>query len=199
MLMEQKVVLDEKSFKALSAESRVNILKSLGERRRTLSELSHKLSLGNSTVKEHCDILANAELIKQIDEGRKWKYYELTGKGKQIIVPSFLQEARIMIMLCLGALVIGGIIFIMLQGMLGATGAQYFAGDQAASPLLNDSSTKAATGAGEVLDATAAAVTPAPEEIRFVMQGISLEAFTISVLAALVAGIIIGWLFMRRR
>ena len=87
--MDQKIILDDKSFKALSADSRVSILKSLGERRRTLSELSQKLGLGNSTVKEHCDILSGAELIKQIDEGRKWKYYELTKKGKQISVEEY--------------------------------------------------------------------------------------------------------------
>ena len=89
--MKERIVLDEKSFKALSADSRVGILKSLNERRRTLSELSQKLNLGNSTIKEHCDILVNADLIKQIDEGRKWKYYELTQKGKQIISPNLME------------------------------------------------------------------------------------------------------------
>ena len=50
--MEKRVILDDKSFKALSAESRVNILKRLTERRMTLSELSERLKLKNSTIKE---------------------------------------------------------------------------------------------------------------------------------------------------
>ena len=44
--MDAKVVLDEKSFKALSADSRISILKNLTDRRRTLTELSQKLGLG---------------------------------------------------------------------------------------------------------------------------------------------------------
>lgn len=120
--MNDKVILDDRSFKALSADSRVSILKSLGERRRTLSELSTKLNLGNSTVKEHCDILIDAELIKQIDEGRKWKYYELTSKGKQIVSPNLFDEVKVLIVLCLGAVLFGGFIIMMLQTtMLGAS------------------------------------------------------------------------------
>jgi DNA-binding transcriptional ArsR family regulator len=115
--MDDNVILDEKSFKALSAESRVGILKKLRERRMTLSELSTRLNLRGSTVKEHCTILQNAELIKKIDEGRKWKYYELTGKGKQIVAPSFMEEAKVFITLCIGAVVFAGIIMIALQGI----------------------------------------------------------------------------------
>ena len=108
--MKERIVLDEKSFKALSADSRVGILKSLNERRRTLSELSQKLNLGNSTIKEHCDILVNADLIKQIDEGRKWKYYELTQKGKQIISPNLMEEVKVLILLCTGVFLVGGFV-----------------------------------------------------------------------------------------
>ncbi len=120
--MNDKVVLDDRSFKALSADSRVSILKSLGERRRTLSELSTKLSLGNSTIKEHCDILIDAELIRLVDEGRKWKYYELTPKGKQIVSPNLFDEVKVLIVLGLGAVIFGGFIMMILSAtMLGAT------------------------------------------------------------------------------
>jgi len=123
--MDDRVILDDRSFKALSADSRVNILKSLGERRRTLSELSTKLNLGNSTIKEHCDILIDAQLIKQIDEGRKWKYYELTSKGKQIVSPNLFDEVKVLIVLCIGAVIFGGFIIMLLQGsILGASSSQ---------------------------------------------------------------------------
>ncbi|MDD3159734.1 MAG: winged helix-turn-helix domain-containing protein [Candidatus ainarchaeum sp.] len=110
-----RLVLDNKSFKALSSDSRVNILKQLTNRRMTLSELSNKLDLKSSTIKEHCEILNNANLIKQIDEGRKWKYYELTNKGKQIITPNPFEETKILLLLCIGAILIGIIGFFILN------------------------------------------------------------------------------------
>lgn len=113
--MQDKVILNEKSFKALSAESRVSILKNLTNRRMTLSELSKKLNLKNSTVKEHCDVLTNAELIKKIDEGRKWKYYELTKEGREVITPSIMESARVMVMLSISAILFSGIILTLLS------------------------------------------------------------------------------------
>lgn len=113
--MERQIILDDRSFKALSADSRVNILKKLKERRMTLSELSQRLMLKNSTVKEHCSILLNADLISKIDEGRKWKYYQLTGKGKQVIQPSLFEEAKVFVMLSITAAFFAGIILIILQ------------------------------------------------------------------------------------
>ena len=115
--MEDKVILDEQSFKALSANSRVSILKRLNERRMTLSELSKRLDLKGSTIKEHCTILLNAQLIKKIDEGRKRKYYELTGKGKQIVTPSFIGEAKVLISLCVSAIIFMGLILFAFQAL----------------------------------------------------------------------------------
>ena len=123
--MDEKIILDEQSFKALSANSRVSILKKLNERRMTLSELSKRIGLKGPTVKEHCTILQNAELIKKIDEGRKWKYYELTGKGKQIVAPSILTEAKMLVTLCISAIVFVGILLFALQATMGMSGASY--------------------------------------------------------------------------
>jgi DNA-binding transcriptional ArsR family regulator len=79
--------IDRELIKALSCETRIKILKSLGRRRKTLSELAYELELGFSTVKEHLDKLLGVELIEKIDDGHKWKYYELTQRGKQIVAP----------------------------------------------------------------------------------------------------------------
>ncbi|MBR9676020.1 winged helix-turn-helix transcriptional regulator [Candidatus Woesearchaeota archaeon] len=84
---EKKIVIDKSTFKALSVESRINILKLLLERNHTLTEVADTLSMSNSAVKEHLTILENAGLIKKLDEGRKWKYYKLTFKGKNFIEP----------------------------------------------------------------------------------------------------------------
>lgn len=195
--MDQRIVLDEKSFRALSADSRVSILKSLGERRRTLSELSQKLSLGNSTIKEHCDILVQAELIKQIDEGRKWKYYELTQKGKQIIMPSLFDEVKVLIVLCLATLIVGGFVFMLLNTLtssttMNASSEQNFVASEARDqPLL-----KATAGADSMPEINAAVAQPTA---ICPPQGIAFEIFEIGAIAALIIGIVIGWRFTRNK
>jgi DNA-binding transcriptional ArsR family regulator len=82
-----RIVLDRESFKALAVDTRINILKSLDERPHTLTELAAVLSLSHGTVKEHLEILESSNLILKQDEGRKWKYYTLTDKGKTLVNP----------------------------------------------------------------------------------------------------------------
>lgn len=110
--MFNQILLDKNSFKALSAETRVNILKELNKRRKTLTELSASIGLGASTIKEHLQILEEAELIVQVDEGRKWKYYELTKKGKTVLEP---QETRIIITLGIGTIALLALALILIQ------------------------------------------------------------------------------------
>jgi len=86
-LMEDKITIDQQTFKALAAESRVHILKLLGKRRHTQSELSAELKLSVPTVKEHLEALEKAGLVNKYEEGYKWKYYGLTEKGKCLLDP----------------------------------------------------------------------------------------------------------------
>lgn len=95
---EDKIVLDRKSFEALAVDSRVKILKSLKQRRKTLSELAKEQKMSVSGVKEHLETLEKVDLIEKIDDGHKWKYYELTKKGKEIIAP---REIRVWILLAI--------------------------------------------------------------------------------------------------
>ena len=53
------------------------IIRSLKIRRKTLSELSLELGLSPPTVYEHLRAMEEAGVIRKVDEGRKWKYYEL--------------------------------------------------------------------------------------------------------------------------
>jgi len=94
---EEKIVLDRKSFGALAVDSRVNILKALRERRKTLSELSAELGSSVSSTKEHLEKLVDAELILKVEDGHKWKYYELTRKGEKLVSPN--QAVRVMVLL----------------------------------------------------------------------------------------------------
>lgn len=99
--MEGKIVLDRKSFEALAVDSRVRILKSLKERRKTLSEISKEQKMSLSGVKEHLETLERVGLVEKIDDGHKWKYYELTKKGMDIVAP---RELRVWILLSLSTI-----------------------------------------------------------------------------------------------
>lgn len=85
--MGRKITLDRKTFKVLASDTRINILKKLDERQQTLTDLVEEFDMSPSTIKEHLDKLVSAGLIKQIDEGMKWKYYQLTRKGENILNP----------------------------------------------------------------------------------------------------------------
>lgn len=85
--MEEKILIDKETLKAIAVDTRLNILKLLLKKKYTLSDISEILGLSNSTVKEHLDILSKAGLIKKEDTKRKWKYYSLTFKGKRLIEP----------------------------------------------------------------------------------------------------------------
>jgi len=86
--MPDEVVVDKALLKAIGAESRINILKSLTKRRKTQTELAQELGLSSPTVLEHLNQLVEAGLVEKHEEGRKWKYYTLTRKGKGLVSPS---------------------------------------------------------------------------------------------------------------
>lgn len=103
-----KVVLDSEAFKALASDTRLQILKSLDVRRLTVSELGRLLNLNKATVFEHLKQLTAAELVKKDDEGRKWIYYRLTWKGKNILHP---ENAQIFLTLGVAGLGLSGAVF----------------------------------------------------------------------------------------
>lgn len=79
--------IDRKTLKALAADTRLDILKSLSKRRKMPSELSKELDLATSTVTEHLDKLEEADLIRREETGHKWIYYQLTEKGESLVRP----------------------------------------------------------------------------------------------------------------
>lgn len=122
------VVLDRESIKALSSDTRTEILKYLGQRRMTLSEISERLGMSLSSVKEHLDNLVSSGLIEKMDEGRKWKYYKLTGKGRNIVSPV---DMRVSIVLVISAVAIFASAFLLVNN---PTLSQYRALEMAAVP-----------------------------------------------------------------
>ena len=115
-----KITLDQESFRALASDVRVEVLKRLDARRETVTDLSNLLALSKPTLLEHLEKLQNAGLVKRMDEGRKWIYYELTDKGRKILHPE-----RVAITLALGAAVVLaaiGAFYLLLAGGVSSAG-----------------------------------------------------------------------------
>lgn len=98
--------IDNKTIKMLASEKKVQIMKRLLERRKMPSELSKELSLAPSTVAEHLKDLEKSEMIKKVNTGHKWVYYELTSKSKDILKPKIPTQS--IFMLSLGILMVVG-------------------------------------------------------------------------------------------
>ncbi|MEK6958256.1 MAG: ArsR family transcriptional regulator [archaeon] len=103
-----EISLTKNEFKALSSDTRVTILKSLDERNYTLSELAKKLGVAPPTAKQHTTILMQSDLIELKDEGRKWKYYSLTRKGKDLLY-SKQKNTSVLIILASSLVMLAGI------------------------------------------------------------------------------------------
>ncbi len=85
-----------------------------------------------STIKEHLDNLVSVNLIVQIDDGHKWKYYELTKKGKDIL---HSEDKRIWILLGLSAV---GIVYTGIDLMKNAFGSSVMSATQTFGERGND-------------------------------------------------------------
>jgi len=103
--MDREIRLSSSEFKALASDTRANIIKLLKERNHTLTEISKKLKMTAPTIKQHLGILKGADLVQELDEGRKWKYYELTRKGKNIFAAETPVNILIVLSISIVALV----------------------------------------------------------------------------------------------
>lgn len=111
MAQDDRIILDSSSFKALASETRVLILKELGKKRSTASELAKILGISVQAASEHLENLRVAGLVERVDEGRKWVYFQLTEKGKAVVQPE--GGKRFWIMLSVFALLIAGSAFLL--------------------------------------------------------------------------------------
>ncbi|MBM3282086.1 MAG: winged helix-turn-helix transcriptional regulator [Candidatus Diapherotrites archaeon] len=161
--MSDEITLDKEVFKALAGDTRVSVLKSLMERRKTQSELAKELSLAAPTIKDHLDILQKAQLVREVDDGHKWKYIELTVKGKALLQPA---DKRIMVLL--GTSVFG----IVASGFLAYSKLSVFAAQSVSNNLSTELSMKSAPFAATAMNNDAlvqsagAVSTIAPEAAR---------------------------------
>jgi len=118
--MDEKITIDKDTLKAIASDSRLNILKLLDKRKKTLSDLSTELKLSNPTIKEHLDVLSKAGLVNKEESLRKWKYYSLTFKGKQLLKPNETKLFLALVLTIIGATIFGLYLFISKIGIIGS-------------------------------------------------------------------------------
>jgi DNA-binding transcriptional ArsR family regulator len=96
--------MDRKVFEALASETRIDILKKLDTRQMTISELAREMDMAKSSIHEHLVKMVQSGLVAKFDNGHKWTYYHLTGKGRNILHPH--TTAKILVFLGVSILAI---------------------------------------------------------------------------------------------
>ena len=91
----QKNEITQKELRKLSS-TKIKILKSLKERRKTLSEISRELNLSKSTVHAHLNDLCKEGFVKRVENGYKWVYYELTEKA-ELFLEKYVRNIAIIV------------------------------------------------------------------------------------------------------
>lgn len=107
---EAEVPIDAEMLKVLASDTRLEVLKTLRQRRMTVTELATLLDLNKATVFEHLARLTKSGLVRRVeDPERLWVYYELTRRGGSVINPG-----RTRFLLVLGTGVLAAIVGIAL-------------------------------------------------------------------------------------
>lgn len=91
-----RITLDRAVFKALASDTRLDILKALDERQKTVTELARELDLNKATVFEHLEKLAEVGLIQKLEDERKWVYWQLTWTGRRLLHPETITLALVL-------------------------------------------------------------------------------------------------------
>ncbi|MFH0835273.1 MAG: winged helix-turn-helix domain-containing protein [Candidatus Micrarchaeota archaeon] len=134
------VILDRESFKALSSETRVAILKKLMERRMTASEIAKDLKITAQATSEHLRKMEKAGMV--VPEKRsKWVYFALTEKGRAVLEPG---TTKLFVLLAISLVAVG-------WGAMRVFAQKAVSPENVPAPVING-----AQEAGRALAATAA-------------------------------------------
>jgi ArsR family transcriptional regulator, arsenate/arsenite/antimonite-responsive transcriptional repressor len=79
--------IDRTTIDSLSSDTRVLILSSIRNRKKTNADLAKELSLKPSTIHHHLERLKEAGLVESAEDGHKWIYYDLTLFGRALLNP----------------------------------------------------------------------------------------------------------------
>ena len=113
-----EIVLSKQEVKALLSETKMTVLKTLKERRMTVSELSEKMGLSKSNLFQHLKELLDANLIRKVDDERKWVYYELSFKGDEVVSEKG-DKKFVLLLSFVGLLVVGAFFLFFFPPMFG--------------------------------------------------------------------------------
>ncbi len=94
----KKIELDRSSFKALSSDTRLKIIKNLNEKDMRVTDLSDNLDLSKPTISEHLNKLEDSGLIEKREErDKKRVYYSLSDKSKSLLEPRMTTRVKLLI------------------------------------------------------------------------------------------------------
>jgi DNA-binding transcriptional ArsR family regulator len=118
---DEKITLDRRTFKVLASNTRTDILKALEGTQKTVSDLARDLNMNKATMYQHLEQLRQVGLVKRLDGKermktvktgphqapthggpRKWVYYKLSWKGRNIVNPG---KVRFAVMLSMVAVI----------------------------------------------------------------------------------------------
>ncbi|HDT11464.1 MAG TPA: ArsR family transcriptional regulator [bacterium] len=189
--MDEKITIDRKVFRSLASDTKINILKSLDLKRKILSELASELGMSVSTVKEHLDGLVKSGLIKQVDDGHKWKYYELTKTGNDILHPG---SNKFMFILSAALLSMAAVLYDLFSPLIQVFGESRAFGQDTemmlkSAPDMNDMITP---GIMESAPAYASPMEPLTSSIPWIH-------ITVLVILAVIIGAVLVYLFLNRK
>lgn len=148
--------IDRGTIKALSADTRRKILKLLSGHRATGADISRMLGLSPSTVNEHLKKLEASSLVRRIETGHKWVYYDVSEKGHALLHSNRNNGSPVQFVLVLSIgvlLFLGGAFFTLAQKL-----------QPSAAPMMAETATagasKAVADASRVVTAQPSSVLP---------------------------------------
>jgi len=81
-----KVVLEQKALEALASETRVGVLKQLGDKQKTITQIARALAMDKAAVYRHLQKLGEGRLVER-DASHSFTYYRLTWQGRAVVRP----------------------------------------------------------------------------------------------------------------
>ncbi len=198
-----ELTLSSNEFRALSSETRVQIIKVLNERNHTLTELAKKMEMASPSMKQHLDILLNSGLIEQIDDGRKWKYYCLTRKGKNILAGRE-SDATILIVLGMSSIALICLIFLLIGNIASIQLLSSMAGEESATPSFEttgwrDADAKDGVVSDAITEGEIDESAAAPEISWLENYGAIYAELALIIVLAIIVGFFIAKIWKRKR
>lgn len=129
-----KVELDRDALFALASDTRLEVLRSLRDERRTLSQLAERLTVDKAAVHRHLRKLEEGGLVKRSEE-HGFVYYSLTWKARGLISPG--ENTRVVVLLSSAVLLMVICAAILVLASSGVPGMSELTGDSdpADSPI----------------------------------------------------------------